>query len=116
MKSISFIAVFCICVSSFSQPLKQVVRGTVVDHVSRQSLPGATIIVVGTDPLVGGTSDENGNFKLTGVPLGQHTLRISFVGYKERTYSLVVNSGKEVVLKRPDRRGHCQYGRGGYHS
>jgi hypothetical protein len=98
MKSISFIAVFCICVSSFSQPLKQVVRGTVVDHVSRQSLPGATIIVVGTDPLVGGTSDENGNFKLTGVPLGQHTLRISFVGYKERTYSLVVNSGKEVVL------------------
>lgn len=82
-----------------AQSLTQTVRGTVSDKVSEIALPGATVIVIGSDPIVGTTTDMGGNFKLTNIPVGNVSLRISFVGYKELTLpGIVVNSGKEVVL------------------
>lgn len=87
---------------SFGQSLTQTIRGTVVDKISKATLPGATIIIEGTNPIIGTTSDMDGNFKLSKVPVGTHTVRISFVGYKELTLAnIVVNSGKEVVLTAP---------------
>ena len=82
----------------FGQSLAQIVRGNVVDRVSRTALPGATVLVLNTDPVIGGTTDEEGNFRLQQVPLGQQTIRITFIGYKDLTQTVVVNSGKEVVL------------------
>ncbi len=82
-----------------AQPLTQTIRGTVVDKVSQTTLPGASVVLVNSDPLVGTTTDPDGNFKLSQIPVGIHTLRISFVGYKEITMpNIIVNSGKEVVL------------------
>jgi hypothetical protein len=98
MRSFLFVAACSISLPALTQPLTQVVRGSVVDQVSRQALPGATVVVVGTNPLVGGTTDEEGNFKLNSVALGQQTVKVTFVGYKDRTLGIVVNSGKEVVL------------------
>lgn len=84
------------------QELTQTVRGSVVDKVSKSTLPGATVIVVGSDPLIGSTTDPDGNFKLTKVPVGTHSIKISFIGYKDITLpNVVVNSGKEVVLTVP---------------
>jgi hypothetical protein len=84
------------------QPLTQTIRGTVADKVSKSGLPGATVVVLNTDPIVGATTDPDGNFKLSRVPVGTHTLKISFVGYKEIVLpNLAVNSGKEVVLTIP---------------
>jgi hypothetical protein len=52
--------------------------------------------------MVGTTTDPDGNFKLTNIPVGTHTLQISFVGYKDITIpNIIVNSGKEVVLSIP---------------
>jgi hypothetical protein len=82
----------------FGQSLTQIVRGNVVDRVSRTALPGATVVVLNTDPIIGGTTDEEGNFRLQQVPLGQQSIRITFIGYKDLTQTVVVNSGKEVVL------------------
>ncbi len=93
---------FCVWMLTYSlqaQSLTQTIRGNVMDKVSRTPLPGASVMVVGTDPLIGATTDPDGNFKLTSVPIGTHILRISFVGYKEITLpNVIVNSGKEVVL------------------
>lgn len=95
---ISLLVVF----ASNAQDFTQTVRGQVIDKVAQNSLPGATIVVIGTDPLVGTTTDFDGNFKLTNIPVGNISLRVSFIGYKEIVVpNIVVNSGKEVVLSIP---------------
>jgi len=82
--------------------LTQTIRGTVIDKISKTPLPGATVVLINSDPLVGGTTDPDGNFKLSKVPIGTHNIRISFIGYKELTMpNIIVNSGKEVVLNVP---------------
>jgi hypothetical protein len=89
-------------IASTGQSLTQTIRGSVIDKVSQATLPGASIILVNSDPLKGTTSDPDGNFKLENIPVGIHALHISFVGYKEITVpNIVVNSGKEVVLTIP---------------
>lgn len=94
-----FLSLF-IGIQVVGQDLHQTVRGTVVDKITQTALPGASIILVGTDPLVGTTTDPDGNFKLSKVPIGNATVRISFIGYKELTLpNIIVNSGKEVVLQ-----------------
>ncbi len=84
---------------AFSQEIFQVVKGTVIDADSRSPIPGATIIIQGSDPLIGTISDNEGRFRLEKVPLGRHTIVITFLGYETLTIpELVVGSGKEVIL------------------
>lgn len=91
-----FIPVF-----SYAQ-LTQTIRGTVIDKVAKSPLPGASVIIVGLDPIIGSTTDPDGNFKLSKVPVGTHTIKVSFIGYQDMTLpNVVVNSGKEVVLTVP---------------
>jgi Carboxypeptidase regulatory-like domain len=84
---------------SFGQNLSQTVRGTIVDADSKLPLPGATLVIPGTGPVVGTSTDMNGVFRFEKVPLGRIAIRISFIGYETKTIpDIVVNSGKEVVL------------------
>jgi hypothetical protein len=84
---------------SFSQNLTQIVRGTVVDVDSKLPLPGATLVIPGTNPLVGTSTDINGVFRFENIPIGRIKLQLSYMGYEPKTISdIVVNSGKEVVL------------------
>lgn len=83
-----------------AQPLTQTVRGTIADKISETPLPGAAVVLLGTDPLIGTTTDLDGNFKLTNVPVGKQNIKVSYMGYKDVVLPNVsVNSGKEVVLK-----------------
>ncbi len=82
-----------------AQSITQIIRGTAVDKVSQSPLPGATVILLNSNPINGTATDMDGNFKLEKVPLGNQTLKISFLGYKELLIpNIIVNSGKEVVL------------------
>lgn len=82
-----------------SQNLTQTIRGRIVDQDTRLPLIGATVVVVESDPLMGNTTDLNGDFRLTGVPVGRTSLIVSYIGYESKLIpDLVVNSGKEVVL------------------
>ena len=84
---------------AFSQNLTQTVRGTIADVDSKLPLIGATVIIPGTDPLVGTATDVNGEFRLEKIPIGRIEVVISYLGYETKTISgIVVNSGKEVVL------------------
>src|SRR5215204_2724822 len=79
--------------------LSQTIRGTITDKVATTPLPGANIVILNTDPLLGTASDMDGNFKISKVPVGKYTLRITYLGYKEILLpNIIVNSGKEVVL------------------
>src|SRR5262245_33412573 len=82
-----------------AQTLTQTIRGTVVDKITQVPLPGANVVVLSVQPLMGAATDVNGNFKITGVPVGNQSIKISFIGYKDMVLpAVVVNSGKEVVL------------------
>ncbi len=79
--------------------ITQTVRGQVIDVVSKTPLIGANIVLADTNPLLGSISDENGYFKITQVPTGTYQIKISYLGYVEKTITQVsVASGKEVVL------------------
>ncbi len=83
-----------------AQTLTQTVRGTVTDKISETPLPGAAVVLVGSNPLVGTTTDVDGNFKLTNVPVGKQSIKVTYIGYKEMVVpNITVNSGKELVIK-----------------
>ncbi len=100
IKFISFILMITVFSTlGFSQTLKQTVRGTINDFDSKLPLIGATVLIVGSDPLIGTTTDANGNFRFGNIQLGRIAIKISYLGYASKTIpDIVVNSGKEVVL------------------
>lgn len=80
-------------------PQGQTVRGRVLDRDARIPLPGANVIVLETDPLIGTTTDGDGRFVLPDVPLGRQAIQVSFIGYAPVILpEVLVTSGKEVVL------------------
>ncbi len=77
----------------------QTIRGRVVDQESTVGLPGANIVLLDSDPLIGGVTDEEGNFRLDNVPAGRHSIQVSFIGYREVIIpEIMVGSAREVVL------------------
>lgn len=95
----TIVLVFFFLQTLFAQSPTQTIRGQVVDQESRMGIPGANVVVTGTDPLIGATSDDQGNFRITDLPVGRYTLLVSSIGYEPRTIpEILVGSGKEVVL------------------
>ena len=84
-----------------AQPsITQTIRGTVIDKNTRISLPGANVILLNTDPLIGTSTDENGKFRIENVPVGRASIKISYVGFNEIILTdLSVLSAKELVLE-----------------
>jgi outer membrane receptor protein involved in Fe transport len=60
------------------------IAGTIVDKATGESLPGATILVVGTS--LGAISDADGSYTILYVPPGTYKVQISFIGYAKVTF------------------------------
>jgi TonB-dependent SusC/RagA subfamily outer membrane receptor len=78
------------------------ISGTVVSKASGEYLPGANVVVRGTQ--LGTTTDVNGAFRLLLTGMNQATLVVSFIGYKtveERvtasTSNLTVSLDEDVL-------------------
>lgn len=77
----------------------QVIKGKVVDKSTQVPLPGASVLLMNSDPLNGCITDDKGLFRLDNVPLGRQSVKISYIGYKEQTIAnLAITSGKEISL------------------
>jgi hypothetical protein len=84
-----------VCFAQFTQRI----RGKVVDEVTNYPLPGASIIITETNPLMGTSSNLNGDFSLENVPVGRVSLKVSYIGYKDKYfYNLQLTTGKELFL------------------
>lgn len=94
-----FVISFC---SSLAQnnDRTQVVLGRVLDANSKFGLPGVTVLVLDSDPMLGAVTDAEGYFRIENVPLGRANLQFSFMGYK-RAYlnNLMIKIGKETVVE-----------------
>lgn len=105
MKYLSFLRLMLLSVfllsamSAHAQNYTQTVRGRVIDVDSKSPLPGVSVFIQGSSPLIGGASDLNGNFRLSNVPVGRQTVKAVLLGYEEVVLiNQVVTSGKETVL------------------
>ncbi|MCD7900159.1 MAG: TonB-dependent receptor [Bacteroides sp.] len=83
-----------------SGPLTQTIRGTVIDRSSGEPIPYTTVIL---DNTTNGTSTgDAGTFTLTNVPIGRHSVTVSFIGYETTIVKeILVTSTKEVTLEIP---------------
>ncbi len=91
---------FCLLsLNLFSQGLTQTIRGKITDQDSKSEIIGASIVIIGSDPIKGASTDINGEFKIDDVPIGRVDLKITSVGYEEGFVSnLIVGTGKEVFI------------------
>lgn len=98
MKLYQFAMLFLIKATLFSQDLTQTIRGTILEKQTQSPLPGAVIQLLTNASVQPVSTDENGKFKLTLVPIGRHQLKCSLLGYKEKYITIILNSGKESVV------------------
>ena len=79
--------------------VRQTIKGTVTDKNSRLPLNGVTVSVSSIQPSKSTRTDGNGVFRLPLIPVGRHSLTVSFMGYQPILLNdLLLTSGKEVVL------------------
>ncbi|HNQ13501.1 MAG TPA: TonB-dependent receptor [Bacteroidia bacterium] len=83
---------------AYSQSITQVIRGSVFDKQTHETLIGANVIIVNSDPFKGAASDANGKYRIEGISPGRYDLKISYLGYKEQFIQIMVISGKESIL------------------
>jgi hypothetical protein len=91
---------FCLALSAAAENLTQTVRGAVYDATTQQPLPGANIIILDSNPMLGASSDVLGEFRIDKVPVGRITVQAMFIGYKPAfANNLLVHSGKEASVR-----------------
>ncbi|UCG51997.1 MAG: carboxypeptidase-like regulatory domain-containing protein [Candidatus Latescibacterota bacterium] len=98
----ALIACALLCLSSttlLAQGTGQI-SGRVYDSKTNQPLGYANIVIVGSTK--GAMSLDDGNFNVTGVPVGTHTVKVMMMGYKtiERP-GVVVNANETTELSFP---------------
>lgn len=95
-----FMAILMLCSSLWSMSQNtQNIKGKIVDEASKSPLPGVTILLLDSTNRNATTTDMDGAFKLSNVPLGRQTVKITFIGYEPVLLpNIVVTAGKEVIL------------------
>ena len=99
MKILLCLLALITAVPAFAQPT-QTVRGTVTESETEFPMEGAVVEIFTSDTtrrFVAAT-DTAGVFSIPDVPVGKHTVAISYPGYDRKTETVIVNSGKESVL------------------
>lgn len=73
-----------------------VISGKIVDLKTGETLIGATVTVDDNNTL-GASTDIDGNFTIAKVPAGKHTLKVRYIGYKEKVQEGVEVKANEVT-------------------
>ena len=103
----TLLTIFILCLSLFhfleeasAQKPFQAVLGIVKDNTSNEPLPGANVVLLGSDPLIGTITDENGKFRLDNIEVGYVSIAVTYVGYQTvELTNMELWSGKELVLE-----------------
>jgi hypothetical protein len=98
------VIIFCLLVISIclpflsrSQSLTQTLKGTVIDKQSQTPLPGAVVLLNDSSRKFS-VCDEKGYYKITQIPIGRRSITVSYTGYKQKSMTVIFNSGKEAVI------------------
>ncbi|MBK7978900.1 MAG: TonB-dependent receptor [Ignavibacteriae bacterium] len=81
--------------NNFSQ--NSSLRGVVVDSQTKDPLPGANVILVGTS--IGSATDIEGKFLIRNISSGQYKLKATYVGYDAKEMSVNLVAGKTIEIE-----------------
>lgn len=96
------ISVFLTLATMVNAQRTQSIRGIITDAQSKSPVPGVTILILDSDPLIGTTSDMDGYYELSNIPIGRVNVQVSYIGYEPVTIpDLELNSSKELILDVP---------------
>ncbi|TAG49331.1 MAG: hypothetical protein EAZ29_13070 [Runella slithyformis] len=74
------------------------IQGSVRDKNTQELLVGVTVILEGTTPQIGASTDVDGNFTLT-APVGSYNIKVDYVGYEPLTkFNVVLTAGNASIL------------------
>jgi TonB-dependent receptor len=71
------------------------VTGRVFDSSSKVSLGAAEVGIAGT--ALRTTTARDGTFSLRGLPTGEHTLAVSYLGYESKRTTITIEAGRTTV-------------------
>jgi hypothetical protein len=96
-KGFFVLALLITVVAARAQSPVQNIRGQIFDKQTLTELIGATVKVAGMNR--GSVTDEDGRFKIDGVPVGRVSIEVSYLGYAPVFLdNLILSSGKELIL------------------
>ena len=82
-------------ISSFAQT--GTIRGFVSDKNTGESIMFCNVTIDGTSH--GSQTDLNGMYTLSKIPVGEHKIVVTFIGYKKLTKYISLNKGQILTLK-----------------
>lgn len=71
------------------------VTGQVTDAQTQEPVTGAQVLVVGEE--IGTLTDQDGSYRLTGVPAGEARVRVQVIGFQNETRTVSVQAGQSVT-------------------
>ncbi len=99
MRNLSFITLFVfISTTLFAQSYKGEIVGHITDGKTLEPLPLVNVQIVEL-PSLGASTDESGNFTITGIPVGTYSLKTSLIGYEPTVQTnVVVSTGRSTKM------------------
>jgi TonB-dependent starch-binding outer membrane protein SusC len=89
------VAVAVAASSSAAAQATGTIRGRVVETASQRPIPEAQVFVDGTN--IGALTNSNGEYTITAVPAGQHTVTARRIGYSRAVRNLMVSTAAPVT-------------------
>lgn len=96
MKINTFLTLLFVALATATQAQTGKITGKVLDAETGEDLIGVTVLIQGTS--IGSATDFEGNFSISNVPVGKHSLVFSFISYNKKIVDSVVVKDKEVVV------------------
>jgi TonB-linked SusC/RagA family outer membrane protein len=92
---LALLVVMCCGQGAFAQSAKIVIKGVITDSRDKQTIPGASVKIAGTQ--FGAATDVNGAYSFTGTVNGPSvTVVVSFTGYRSVTRTVPL-AGQAVI-------------------
>lgn len=96
MFGFAFFLILLLCQPAFAAQ-NGTIKGIVKDAQSKEVLPYANIVLLGTS--LGDAADAKGNYTINNVPPGKYTLRASYLGYKNVDAKIQVTDGGAKITQ-----------------
>jgi TonB-dependent receptor len=91
-----FFSILLLLFSIYSIAQKGILKGTINDSKTGESLVGTTILMQGT--TTGTITDFDGNYVLPNISPGSYNMVISFISYQSQIIRVEIKDGEETVL------------------
>lgn len=85
---------FVLSLSGFAHENPGAIVGTVVEQETNSPVAFANVALIDAETksiVTGIISDENGNFKISGIPLREYQLEVSFLGYTKKVLKIALD-------------------------